>query len=385
MTKMMNKAIFYYYLKKTYPLLEPYDTLHRTNNLYIKEKNTVIIFDEADISYQDLDYVFILHDKDEKPNIKYFNYYLESETVNCVIKAVQYFLKQINENQMIQENKEIDYEKFLMQSIQNYDNIYKSSCIQYLIEEEDNVDLPIDYKGVNLLGWFSIQGKEYRLSYTYNDKELYVINPIDEWSRKFNMLQKYIAIHGSDFSARNVNICGCNLGPWITEQRTAYHEGYIRTERLSMLKEIGLSMTAFEDAWRHKYELLKQYKQEHGSVAIEKRAIYKGEKLGEWCQKQRDNYKEQAKALSLERISMLESLGFDWNPLETEWHRRYEQYKRYIQHNGGNPYIPRRTIFEGEKLGAWVETQKKAYKNGKLSINRLEKMQLIDPMYSSTI
>lgn len=40
----------------------------------------------------------------------------------------------------------------------------------------------------------------------------------------------------------------------------------------------------------------------------------------------------------------------------------------------GTSYIPRRFIYEEEKLGAWVDTQKKRYKEGKLSKNRIRKL-----------
>ena len=80
--------------------------------------------------------------------------------------------------------------------------------------------------------------------------------------------------------------------------------------------------------------------------------------LGRWCQRMRKEYRNGK--LSNFQIEKLNAIDFDWDPLETEWMRRYEQYKRYIK-TTGSAKITRRGAFEGENLGAWVETQRKWY------------------------
>ena len=120
------------------------------------------------------------------------------------------------------------------------------------------------------------------------------------------------------------------------------------------------------EKWDEMYKLIYEYKQEHGNVDIPKRETYRGYKLGDWCQTQRKDLKDENR-----RKKLLE-LGFSFNPLEDEWNRRFEQYKRYVALNGCK--ISRRTDFEGEHLGAWVETQRKQYKAGKLSEERYIKL-----------
>ena len=53
----------------------------------------------------------------------------------------------------------------------------------------------------------------------------------------------------------------------------------------------------------------------------------------------------------------LTEIGFVFDPHDTECNRRLDQYKRYIKQTG-TTYISKRTDFEGEHLGAWVQTQK---------------------------
>ena len=127
-----------------------------------------------------------------------------------------------------------------------------------------------------------------------------------------------------------------------------------------------------KDSWEKGYALLCEYKEEYGTANIPKRDFYKGVFLGNWLESQRAKYK--AGKLTKSQEEALVSLGVTLDPLAAEWERRYEQYKRYIQQNGGNSDITKRTIFEGEKLGVWVVLQRRNHKIGKLSEERYKKL-----------
>lgn len=141
-----------------------------------------------------------------------------------------------------------------------------------------------------------------------------------------------------------------------------------------------LCNSVFVEQWERMYALLLDYKAEHGNISIPKRAVYKGEKLGLWCQHQRDNYNCNKRTMTPERVKKLSDIGFDFDPKETEWNRRYEQYLRYIEEKS-TTYISRRTDYEDEHLGAWVETQRKWYKTGKMSDERKEKLLKVNPLF----
>lgn len=132
----------------------------------------------------------------------------------------------------------------------------------------------------------------------------------------------------------------------------------------------------YTDAWYKMFLLLCDYNAEFGNTDIPKRNQYKGQQLGLWCNKQRVFYKENR--LKKDREELLRSIGFVFDPLEEEWNRRLDQYRRYVAESGST-YISRRTDFEGEHLGAWVETQRKWYNAGKLSKEREEKLLEINP------
>lgn len=124
----------------------------------------------------------------------------------------------------------------------------------------------------------------------------------------------------------------------------------------------------FAGKWEEMYGLLCGYKEEYGNANVPKRDTYKGQNLGIWCQTQRKR-----KNISDYQRQKLLDIGFIFDPLEAEWNRRFAQYQRYTKENGSSE-ISRRTDYEGEHLGVWIQTQKLRYKEGKLSEDRSFKL-----------
>ena len=133
----------------------------------------------------------------------------------------------------------------------------------------------------------------------------------------------------------------------------------------------------FNNKWEKMYAILVKYKAEIGNTNIPKRATYKGFNLGSWCQKQRRD-KRNGK-LNKNRVNKLDVIDFDWEPLGTKWYRKYELYKRYINNDTGEKNISRRTDFEGEHIGVWVELHLKLLKIGKMSEKRKKLLLEVNP------
>lgn len=130
-----------------------------------------------------------------------------------------------------------------------------------------------------------------------------------------------------------------------------------------------------ETLWDRGYEKLVEYKNNFGIVDVPKNLTFNGYKLGRWCLQQKIYYNKGK--LSQNRIDKLNSIGFIFDSLEEEWNRRYEQYKRYVSENK-TLYVPKQTVYENENLGSWILTQKHRFKVGKLSEERIKKLETID-------
>ena len=76
-----------------------------------------------------------------------------------------------------------------------------------------------------------------------------------------------------------------------------------------------------------------------------------------------------------EFISFLlgDKYNFEWNTYDSLWNNMYDLLKKY-KTEMGNCSIQKRFIYEGDNLGEWVITQRINLKNGKLTKDKIEKL-----------
>lgn len=130
--------------------------------------------------------------------------------------------------------------------------------------------------------------------------------------------------------------------------------------------------------WNEGYEKLVQYYEEFGTCSLPKRGIYKGFKLGAWCQRIR-NLKRKDK-LSSDKLLLLIELGFDFAPFETHWNKMFTLYSEYAE-EADTGHILRSVVYKGEALGEWYSNVKKAFREGKLKDERLVQIRKIYPAF----
>lgn len=78
-----------------------------------------------------------------------------------------------------------------------------------------------------------------------------------------------------------------------------------------------------------------------------------------------------------ERIAQLDEIGMVWNIFDAKWEKAYALAAAYYEENG-NLNIPRSYVTAaGERLGQWVASQQWAYPKGKLTEERIAKLDEI--------
>ena len=132
-------------------------------------------------------------------------------------------------------------------------------------------------------------------------------------------------------------------------------KGDLSEERIRLLDEIEFVWDPIEREWQINYDLAKKYVQENGNARIP----YQHPTLGIWVSSQRNAIKKDK--LSREKINLLDSIGFIWDPIEQEWQENYEELKRYADENGDTKVPATYPV-----LGRWVRSQRVAKDNGKL-------------------
>lgn len=126
------------------------------------------------------------------------------------------------------------------------------------------------------------------------------------------------------------------------------------------------------DTWETWYQLCCEYKEEFGHLRIAHTEKYKGKLISDWCTNQRIAYKKGE--LSEDKVRLLKDIGFVFDIVFYDWYKRFEEYKQYVEETGSK--LPKTDeVYRGNKVGTWVNTQRKQRNRGKLPA-RFEKILL---------
>lgn len=138
--------------------------------------------------------------------------------------------------------------------------------------------------------------------------------------------------------------------------------------------------------WYNMYEKLEEYYNEYGNINVP--IYYKtsdGFLLGHWLSNIRSSIKNPSvngMRLNSNKIELLNKLGMDWSPIETQWKKIYELAKRYYEENG-NLLIPDQYITNDNiKLGRWIGTQRYNYKENILSNEKISLLEDIGMVWN---
>ena len=190
----------------------------------------------------------------------------------------------------------------------------------------------------------------------------------EKWNARLKELLQYKSEHGNC----NVPVRQGKLGRWVNRQRSAYMADSLAQDRIDRLNSIGfkwaLKSPGSTVPWETRLEELINYKAKHGECNVPQ----KQGKLGTWVGSQRTAYR--AGSLLQDRIDRLDSIGFKWSLKEAAlpWETRFKDLVQYKEVHG-DCNVPRR---QGQ-LGIWVETQRNTHKKGKLSHDRIDRLNCI--------
>jgi superfamily II DNA or RNA helicase len=163
------------------------------------------------------------------------------------------------------------------------------------------------------------------------------------------------------------------LGSWQSWQRQHYKSGKLDTERIKRLEDIGFNWNLLEGAFEKGFQETLRYKEQTGDANAP--TLYKtpdGYNLGSWQSRQRRNYKDGK--LDTERITRLEKIGFKWVLLEEAFEKGFQETLRYKKQTGHANARGVYTTPDGYRLGAWQNSQRQYYKNGKLNTERIKRL-----------
>ena len=268
--------------------------------------------------------------------------------------------------------------------------------------------------GYNLGNWFDTQRQTYKIGKLSKERKKLLaqigmrfdIKDNDEiWTQMYTLAKNHFEKYGSleritsRYKTLNgIDKCknGYNLGNWVNTQRRSNKKGKLSKERKELLVKIGIrfDIKDNDEIWTQMYTLAKNHFEKYGNLEIPQsfktmNGIIKDENgynLGKWLDTQRQKYK--IGKLSPERIDLLEQIEmrFDTRDNDEMWTQIYTLAKNHFEKYGSLERITSRYktlngVVEDKKgysLGEWFNRQRKAYKKGKLSKEKIELLEQIE-------
>ena len=133
------------------------------------------------------------------------------------------------------------------------------------------------------------------------------------------------------------------------------------TNNLEVKKSLVIPRKVF--SWEEGYRLCIEYKQENGHLYLQNDEVYKQTFLGDWCKTQRLDYIHNS--LSEDKIELLKNIDFVFDILFYKWNKRFNEYKQYVNDTGDK--LPNyNVVYNDNKIGMWLHTQRDSYNSGKL-------------------
>ena len=205
----------------------------------------------------------------------------------------------------------------------------------------------------------------------------------DPWEVRFALAKKYFEEHGNLDIPAVYNADGMCISKWVNEQKQIYlgkREGKkLSEDQIKRLESIGMQWRDRKEIiWLSRYELLKKYVEENGTVDVPKDYIAgDGFMLGTWVRRQVLRCKKGT--LTDEQVGLLRKVGVYLGGLTYDeiWDRNYNAAQKWYNENC-DLNVPRDYITDdGINLYSWLGNQKTRYSDGKLTGSQINKLRLI--------
>jgi len=173
----------------------------------------------------------------------------------------------------------------------------------------------------------------------------------EKWMKMYRRLVAYKQQYNSTCVPRSY-ATDRKLGLWVHNQR--WRKRDLKKRRLKLLNSIGFVWNPFGETWMEMYRRLVVYKKSHKSTFVPRRYGDEDLQLGNWVNLQRSTYKK--KEMPVERINLLESVGFVWDANDASWTEKYERLVAFKE-KYNHVRVPSRYEADRE-LGRWVGMQR---------------------------
>jgi hypothetical protein len=188
------------------------------------------------------------------------------------------------------------------------------------------------------------------------------------WEAHYEWLRQWQAKHGHCKVNRDTPE-GERLAIWVTSQRQRRKKGSLNSEKIQKLDALGFVWDRDAAIWENKIKQIIYYKNANGHCCPNMTDQRKGG-VAELVQGLRAARK--ANRLPHWIIEKLEEIGFIWSVPDTEWDKNFERLACFVETHGH--CLPVNGNVQHGNIGVWCIKQRKLRKHGKLSQDRIDRL-----------
>ncbi len=188
-----------------------------------------------------------------------------------------------------------------------------------------------------------------------------------DWAKRLQELKAFKKKHGH-CNVPYQSKTHAALGHWVHNQRHIRARGELSEERIRRLDELGLTWS-FTGVWEKYLSELEAFKKQHGHCNVSSQSKTHAA-LARWVTAQRHHRKKGT--LSEERVRRLDELGIAPSYAANLWEEHFSELEAFRREHGHCKISTASKTHAA--LGNWVRAQRERRKQGKLSEERIERL-----------
>ena len=284
------------------------------------------------------------------------------------------------------------------------ESYFQEGLSELIIYKEEHGDCKVEHKyntqnDFKLGKWVSTRRQDFKTKNPYlNKQRIKQLNNIgfiwDLEETKFHEgiseLTNYKNKHGHcRIPSIYVTDNNFNLGAWVSNRRQDYKlkSDFLTKVRIAQLEILDFCWDVKESEFQQGLSELKKFKKDQGHCLVHAKHITEDDfKLGGWVSGRRKDYKNKIAALTKQRINEMETLGFDWDPIESDYQQAIRELSQFINEYGHCRVDTRFITPSGYNLGKWVSGRRQAYnsKSSHLTKQRIKQLETMGFIWNAS-
>ena len=196
----------------------------------------------------------------------------------------------------------------------------------------------------------------------------------EQWHEMYNLVEKIFKDNSSSKDLIDDKLKH-KISAWLYSQRIAKNKGKLSKDKIEKLNNLSIDWNPNKNSWLEKYYLLNEFVIKNKRIPKENEIVKDKKSLRNWFRHQLEP--NQYDKLTDYQKNLIDNLkGYLKNDsLKMQWNTKLLLLEEY--RFAKNEWPSKNITYKGVKIGQWLNTQKTAYKKGKLSKDRQGKLESI--------